>query len=200
MDYLSSVINVIHGSSISAGLLLFTLTLIDGLVIIGLLINGWGAFVVCVYSYANGYISMQEMIIFGFLGVFVGEQISFYLGYVFGPRIVQVMLRLASKIERLKRGRVLKVLPVWVSEESLRRSIDQLSLNINRWGGIAVITGRWTPIASVVPTVCSTLSMPYLRFIRLSAVSCLFWVLGWMIIVHLTVIGYLTIFNRYLVQ
>lgn len=193
MDFLENIITT-YGAHLSvAALIIFLLTFIDGMVLVGLLINGWLAFSVCLFSYANGYISLPMMIMASFLGVFIAEQISFYIGQRSGGKIIDISTRAVARLESFKRGRVGRFLPFGISAERFESSLSRTPDHIRRWGGVALIVGRWTPVASMVPALCATLGMRYGRFVRFSAVACALWVVLWCLIIHLGVSGYITL-------
>lgn len=197
MDTIPPFSEFVQGSSLAAAFLIGALTFVDGLVLVGLVINGWGAFAVCVYCYANGYVTVPTMILSGFIGVFCGEQVSFVVGRLFGPGVLGLIARLAGLIERVKEKKLVGRLLFWISEASWQQSISRLTAAIHRWGGAALIVGRWTPVASVVPALCATLAMPYVRFTRFSAIACALWVVGWIAVVVVTVRGYATLMQLF---
>lgn len=193
MDYLEHIITT-YGSHFSvAALVICALTFIDGLVLVGLLINGWLAFSVCLFSYANGYVSLPAMMIGAFVGVFAAEQVSFYVGQRSSGAVMDQSVRAVAALEAFKRSRVGRFLPLSVSAKRFEASLSRTRDHIHRWGGLALIVGRWTPVAAMIPALCATLGMEYVRFVRFSVIACSLWVVLWCLVIHLGVTGYITV-------
>lgn len=77
--------------------------------------------------------------------------------------------------------------------ESVEAWIIFFSQKVDTLGGLAIVIGRWTPLAAMVPAMCAVLSMPYRKFVVWSAIGCLGWCIIWNIIVYLVVRGYMTL-------
>ncbi|MFJ6198562.1 DedA family protein [Micromonospora sp. NPDC092111] len=97
------------------------------------------------------------------LAAFVGDQLGYLEGRLFGPR--------------LRAGRLGR----WVGEHRWRRAEALIAAR----GGTAVLLGRWTAfVRTLVPRVAGAAGLPYPRFVFFDGVAVLVWVpgtvlLGW---------------------
>lgn len=171
-DYLPEFIR--PGLPSVAVVIVFGMTFIDGMVLLGLFSNGL-ALVVCTYLYSNGIITVLDIVFWGFLGVFLAEQLSFWVGLRYGEPVLEAALSVAPQLERAKRKRKWQLLLFWVSEQSWRNSLETVKRKIIIIGSLAVLLGRWSPVAALVPATCAVLSMRYSQFIVASALACIIW-------------------------
>lgn len=172
---------------------IFALTFIDGLVIAGLVINGWGAFAACFYAYTNNLLPMTHIIFWSFTGVFLAEQISYALCFYYGDRIMSFGRMLCTKIYHIRMKRHWGPLLPSVSPVLWDNAEIYVTANVQQWGGLYLLLGRWTPVASLVPAFCAICKMPYLTFIKYSAAACFLWASIWNSVVYAVAIGYLNI-------
>ena len=188
-----TAITALPAASFSAAAAISSLTFIDGLLLVGLVINGWGAFAACVYASANGLLGIPALILASFPGVYAGEQRSFWIARRAGASVLASGRRFAGWCERIKARSRLAVLVLPLTAEGWDGMIQKASRNVDRWGGAYLIVCRWTPIASLVPATCALSKMRYRRFAIYSLTSCLLWASLWNCIVFATVEGYLSI-------
>jgi membrane protein DedA with SNARE-associated domain len=192
----ASIVELAKDNLAWAGIALSVLTFIDGLVIVGFVINGWGAFALCLYLYAQHSLSIFDLVVYSAAGVVAGEQLSYALCRRYNASILSLLDRLIRKSTTLRNtNRFWRLFLPSSSPEQWDAFVSAMRRRVARWGGAALLVGRWTPFASMVPSVCALLSMQYVRFSLFSVCSCLLWASGWMLVVYLTVRGYIAWFS-----
>ena len=183
------MIEWIQNNVASLSVALFMLTLIDGLFLLGLVVNGWGAFALCIYAYSQGFLNPIEMVLPAFLGVFLGEIISFFLVRKFNsPLFNQFESLFVSKKSPTPFFAISST-----KYEEYRQKMDGF---FKRFGGWSLVLARWTPVAALAPATCALFSLPPRKFLLFSFIGCLFWAVAWIVIVFLTVEGVLVLSYR----
>jgi membrane protein DedA with SNARE-associated domain len=170
-------------------LAIFALTFIDGLVVAGLIINGWAAFAACVFAYSQAGIPILYIAAASLAGVFLSEQISFAVCAFWGPRILrrieETVGTAGSPDAKCKRTLRLprNTRTHWEKVKNL--------VGAGKYWKVAtvVIVGRWTPVASLCPAACALAGVPYRKFVPLSATGCAAWAIAWNAIVWASVNG-----------
>jgi membrane protein DedA with SNARE-associated domain len=174
----------------TAAAVICCLTLIDGTFLIGFFVNGWLAFGACLFSYGNGYITIPEMLVAGFLGVFAAELISFHFGRFHGDRLSSGAERVLATLQSRRLTRALPAIFGRLSPEVYRSAIRRAALLVEKWGLWVLVIGRWTPFAALLPFTCGLLGMPRSRFVPLSVLGCGLWIVGWAAVVFGIVNGF----------
>jgi membrane protein DedA with SNARE-associated domain len=158
------------------------LTFVDGLVLLGLVINGGLAFGACLLAYQSGTPIIYVMTA-SFVGVFAAEQLSFILGKYFQAPLTRYQINIARFIEKnRKRSRVPWLYPT-ITEAGFQESLPKINRMLIRFGPLVVIFGRWLPIASLVPASAAMYGMRHSVFVIASTLGCLSWVVGWNLVV-----------------
>ncbi len=89
-----------------------------------------------------------------FLGSVLGNNLGYYLGYKVGPALLNKAKVRAEDLERTRRF-------------------------MARFGPLSLLIGPYVPVfRAVVPFMCGTIKMPWLRFFALSLLGSLFWTQG----------------------
>jgi membrane protein DedA with SNARE-associated domain len=188
-----SALTTLPAASVVTAATITGLTFIDGLVLGGLVINGWGAFAACLYAYGNGLLGIPALILLSFVGVFTGEQVSFGSARWAGGGLVSAGRNFAGFCDRSrKRSKLGFAIPA-LSPQRWDHLLALVSRKVDRWGGVYLIVGRWTPVASLVPATCGLTGMSYRRFTSYSFISCLLWSSLWNFVVFATVKGYFSL-------
>jgi membrane protein DedA with SNARE-associated domain len=176
-------------------LLIASLTFIDGIVIGGLVVNGWVAFAACVYAYTKCGIPIIAIAAASFVGVFLGEQVSFVLTTRYGLTINHWIERSLARIYVLRKDRWLRFVLPSVNPEKWSDWQARASMQSPNWVVWALIVGRWTPLACLMPALCGLTKITYRRFTLISGISCLLWAGIWNLLMWASVKGYVSIFT-----
>ena len=89
-----------------------------------------------------------------FLGSVLGNSLGYYLGYKVGPALLNKARVRAEDLERTRRF-------------------------MARFGPLSILIGPYVPVfRAVVPFLCGTVKMPWLRFFLLSLLGSLLWTQG----------------------
>lgn len=89
-----------------------------------------------------------------FLGSVLGNNLGYYLGYKVGPALLNKARVRAEDLERTRRF-------------------------MARFGPLSILIGPYVPVfRAVVPFLCGTVRMPWLRFFLLSLLGSLLWTQG----------------------
>jgi membrane-associated protein len=102
---------------------------------------------------STGDLVLVLVILFAAAGAVAGDNISYWIGRKFGPRVV----------ERFFKG-------------ERRKRVDWAHRQVERRGGYLIIIGRFIPGGRIVVTLsCGMLEMPWRRFIAFDVVAGLVW-------------------------
>ncbi|WP_343183178.1 DedA family protein [Buchnera aphidicola (Neophyllaphis podocarpi)] len=126
---------------------------LESLAIVGLLIPGIIMMAGLGTLIGNGNISFYQAWTASTIGCFIGDWISYYIGWKFKAKI--------TKFNFLKKYEIL-----------IKKTIDA----IHKHSMITIITGRFIgPTRPVIPMIAGMLKLPIKRFILPSIIGCILW-------------------------
>ncbi|MCL6416701.1 DedA family protein [Aestuariirhabdus sp. Z084] len=134
-------------------LVLFLTAFAESLALVGLVLPGVVMLFGIALLAATGGISLEMVLIWGYLGAIAGDNLSYFLGrYCHGP---------------LSRTQLFRDNPQW---------IDKGEAFFNRHGILSVVVGRFIgPLRPIIPMVAGMMEMPAHRFVTVSLISGLGW-------------------------
>jgi len=136
-----------------AGLTVLLVAFLESLAIISLFIPGWLLLVGVGAIIGSGNLNFYDMAVAGFIGAFVGESLSYFIGWRYRAKISD--------------WRWFKTHPQW---------LDKSHSFFQKHGASSVAFGRFFgPLRAFVPMVAGISEMPPMRFIFINFISALVW-------------------------
>ena len=123
---------------------------------IGLIVSGIVLVAVGSILYTNELASLQQIMVFAFMGATLGDHVGFYVGHWLGPGFHD-----------------------WKIAKRYQQSLQKGEVMIRKHGSIAIFIGRFIPaIRSVIPALLGISQFGRLRYSVLDATACLLWALA----------------------
>lgn len=123
---------------------------------IGLFVSGAILLTVCSILYTQEIATLQQMLPLAFLGATIADHSGYYLGLWFGPKFHHTKFA-------VKR----------------RQFLDKSEAFIRRFGGFAIIFGRFIPaIRSLVPLMIGVSGFARLKYTAIDLIACTTWTTG----------------------
>lgn len=164
LEYLLALDNLAPLAIIIAGLL-------DGIIVVGFVLNGSLLFVVAVYFLSRQVIGFPELVLCALTGAFAGDQIGFAVGRLLGDRPFS-----------------------WWPLKNRADLRERMTSWLEKYGALGLLVGRFfSPTRSIAPFLAAALGMRYRNFLLGDLLSCSLWVSVWSAVVYLVVSGYLSV-------
>jgi membrane-associated protein len=123
---------------------------------IGLFVSGIVLVSVGSLLYTNGLVSLEALVPLALLGALLGDHAGFYVGRVYGPRLLG-----------------------WSALARYQKSLNSCEDLLRRYGALAIFIGRFIPaIRSLLPALIGSSGFNRLRYTLLDLLACLLWSLA----------------------
>jgi membrane-associated protein len=123
---------------------------------IGLFVSGIVLVSVGSLLFTNGLISLEALVPLALLGALLGDHTGFYVGRVYGPRLL-----------------------AWSALARYQKSLNSCEDLLRRYGALAIFIGRFIPaIRSLLPALIGTSGFNRLHYSLFDLLACLLWSLA----------------------
>jgi|GEM_PF-1153888 len=191
----TTIVELFDGIPYGALAAIFIAAFLDGVVLIGLFINGWLLFGVSLYFYVNGQVGIQYVALCAVAGAISGDHLGYILGRTFQQPLLQrlehLLQYLSSKWQTVKQFFRLGTQLEFRSPES--NQVARIKQRIARFDIAGVAICRFTPARSITPVVCAVYGMSATRFFIADVSACLLWVSVWTTILWIVASGLISI-------
>ncbi len=170
-DFSESFASFLRGLETVAPVAIVIAAFVDGIIVIGFVLNGALLLGAAMYFLSQGSVSFPELVLCAAVGALLGDHLGYWIGRSLGRRAFS-----------------------WWPLKHRPRLREKMDYWLARYGALGLVVGRFfPPTRCFAPFVAASAGMKYRPFAYANLLACTAWAAVWCTLALLIVNGYVSV-------